>query len=219
MSNWEVHWLEAEGSLRDWRGVISEKIDAAEVAVSRLVPSCHLDILVQRGSEVIPQIGLVGFTHRKSLFSLVVDPDNPNFAASMADDTLTRMAIHEVHHCLRMGGTGYGRTLGDSLVSEGLAGQFVRALIGSPPEEWERALAIGELKQHLPDDDELASTDYGHEVWFYGAGGSKPMWLGYTLGYELVGAWLSKKRPADAEGWTSVLTEDVLSVGMRELRS
>ena len=218
MHNWELHWLEAEGSLQDWRGVISEKIAAASTAVSRLVPSSHLDILVQQGSEVIPQMGLVCFTNRKSLFSLVIEPENPNFAASLADGTITRMVVHEVHHCLRMAVTGYGRTLGDALVSEGLAGHFVRALMGNPPEPWERAVSLEELKQHLPEDDQLASTDYDHESWFFGAAGPRPMWLGYTLGYEVVRAWVRKKQPQDAETWTSVLTEEVLSVGMRELR-
>ena len=219
MQDWTIHWLEAEGSLRKWRGAIVEKIDAASTAVSKLVPSSKLDILVQRGRRVIPEIGMVGYAHRQSLFSLVVDPKNPNFSDSMADNTLTRTVIHEVHHCLRMAGPGYGSTLGEALVSEGLAGQFVRELVGNPPEPWEEAVEEEDLKQHLPNDDQLGSEDYHHNSWFFGTGGQRPRWLGYTLGYKLVGAWLCKCRPIDAETWTAVPAKAVLSVGMRELQN
>jgi hypothetical protein len=81
---------------------------------------------------------------RESLFSLTLDPDNPNFERSLGDGDLRRTIAHEVHHCMRMAGPGYGWTLGEALVSEGLAGQFVHRLFGSPPEPWECAVSAGD---------------------------------------------------------------------------
>nr|WP_274517589.1 DUF2268 domain-containing putative Zn-dependent protease [Pseudomonas sp. GM18] len=64
---------------------------------------------------------------------MTLDPDNPNLLPSLRTGTLHRQIVHEVHHCLRIAGPGYGWTLGEALVSEGLAGQFVRHLLGKRP--------------------------------------------------------------------------------------
>ncbi|WP_256390362.1 DUF2268 domain-containing putative Zn-dependent protease [Pseudomonas yamanorum] len=85
--------------------------------------------------------------------------------------------VHEVHHCLRMAGPGYGWTLGEAMVSEGLAGQFVRRVLGSQPELWERALAPEELLSSPVELQLLQATYYDHSEWFFGTG-TRPRWLG-----------------------------------------
>jgi Predicted Zn-dependent protease (DUF2268) len=135
---------------------------------------------------VIPEIGIAGQIYRRSLFALTLDPDNPNFASSLRDGNLRRHVVHEVHHCLRKGGPGYGKSLGEALVSEGLAGQFVTRLFGTPPEPWERAVESPVALSLFPAADVMASTTYDHRAWFFGAGGQFPRWLGYTLGYMIV---------------------------------
>jgi uncharacterized protein YjaZ len=102
------------------------------------------------------------------------------------------MVAHEVHHCLRMAGPGYGRTLGKALVSEGLARRFVARLFGNAPEPWERAVDDSILSANRPDAASLASTNFNHASWFFGAGGERPRWLGYMLGYQIVWAWLAR---------------------------
>ena len=81
------------------------------------------------------------------MFSMTLDPDNPNFAASLEGGAVHRHIVHEVHHCLRMAGPGYGWTLGEALVSEGLAGQFaaMRELVeetGLSAGKWLRFLEL-----------------------------------------------------------------------------
>lgn len=151
MPEWTLHWLEAEGDLRPWRAAIEAEVGAAHAAVSKLLKPPRLDILVQRlAGAVIPEIGMVGHAYRRGLFALTLDPDSLHFAIALAGGALRRQVTHEVHHCLRMAGPGYGRTLGEALVSEGLAGHFTRLLFGNPPELWERAVDAGELRAHLP---------------------------------------------------------------------
>jgi hypothetical protein len=141
VSEWRLHWLEAEGELQPWRTQIISEIKAGRTAISRLISPPRLDVLVQRrAGAVIPEIGMVGRAYRKSLFALTFDPDNERFSACLSDGSVRRQVAHEVHHCLRMAGPGYGDTLGEALVSEGLAGRFVGRLFGSPPEPWERAV-------------------------------------------------------------------------------
>ncbi|WP_191061192.1 DUF2268 domain-containing putative Zn-dependent protease [Geminicoccus harenae] len=220
MQEWELHWLEAEGNLQSWKDLIISGVETARDTVSRIIPPPRLDILVQpQPGRVIPEIGMVGFAHRKSLFSLSIDPENPNLSRCLTDGTLARQVAHEVHHCVRIAGPGYGRTLGEALVSEGLAGRFVRELFGNSPEPWECAVDVETLRKNLPDEAELSSTNYDHAAWFFGASGKRPRWLGYTLGYELVGNWLRKSPPAEASVWIDVPAQVVLGVGLEGLRA
>ena len=81
-----------------------------------------------------------------------------------------------------MAGPGYGWTLGEALVSEGLAGQFVTRLFGTPPDPRECAVTDAVLEADLPDNATLISNGQDHRAWFDGFGGRYPRWLGYTLG-------------------------------------
>lgn len=210
--DWRLHWLEAEGALGLWRERITSEVEAAWEAVARVVRMPPLDILVQRlPGAVIPEIGMVGHAYRKGLFALTLDPDNPHFAASLEQGALRRQVTHEVHHCLRMAGPGYGRTLGEALVSEGLAGQFTGRLFGNPPEPWECAVDEDIVRAHLPDATALMASGYDHNAWFFGAGRHRPRWLGYTLGYRIVGKWLADAGAVDGDTWVNVPADAVLA--------
>lgn len=209
---WQLHWLSAEGDLGPWQGQIAAEIEAARLFVARAVPPPRLDILVQRvAGAVIPEIGMVGHAYRKTMFALTLDPDNPHFATGLRDGTLRRQIVHEVHHCLRMAGPGYGRTLGEALVSEGLAGRFTGWLFGSPAEPWECAVEADVLRAHAPDTAALQAVNYDHPGWFFGVGGRRPRWLGYTLGYQLVGDWLATSDEMDGDTWVNVPADAVLA--------
>jgi hypothetical protein len=162
------------------------------------------------------KIGIAGHIYRRSLFALTLDPDNPNFASSLRDGNLRRHVVHEVHHCLRKGGPGYGNSLGEALVSEGLAGQFVTRLFGTPPEPWERAVESPVALSFFPAADVMASTTYDHRAWFFGAGGQFPRWLGYTLGYMIVGRWIATVPEVDGVALVNVAAADVLSAWSSE---
>ena len=89
-----------------------------------------------------------------------------------------------------MAGPGYDRTLGEALVSEGLAGHFVQRLFGNPPEPWEHAVGVGEY----------------------------PRWLGYTLGYAIVGKWLGSAREPDVATLVNVPAHTVLLATWSDVR-
>ncbi|KST57485.1 hypothetical protein AO398_07825 [Methylobacterium sp. GXS13] len=210
--SWQVHWLEASGDLCSWRETVAAEIAIARDAVARIVPVPALDIgVVRDASEAIPEIGTAANVLSPHLVLLTLDPDNPNFETSLRTGDIRRTIVHEVHHCLRMAGPGYGATLGEALVSEGLAGQFVRHLLGTPPEPWEAAVSDAVLAAHRPDSATLAGTDHDHGAWFFGRGGRHPRWLGYTLGYRIVGDWLAAGAAPDGDTWVNVPADSVLA--------
>jgi hypothetical protein len=212
MSKWAIHWLEAEGSLEPWRSEITTQIAAAEKAVASLIDPPHIDVLVAYRNKigVISELGIGAFAQFPSLFSMSCDPTNENFETSLSNQAVLRLTIHEVHHCLRMAEPGMGRTLGEAIVNEGMAGQFVSHLIGTPPELWEKAVDSFEIINHMPDAKTLASTDYDHAEWFYGTG-ELPRWVGYSLGYEIVGRWIKQCNPTSAADWIETSAGKVIS--------
>ncbi len=213
MLDLQLLWSQSEGSLENWRSIIKSEIEIARLAMSRFGISAKIDILIQRISgAVIPEIGMVGQAYRRGLLGLTLDPDNPNFSTAVGNGYLHRHVAHEVHHCLRMAGPGYGSSLGEALVSEGLAGHFTRQLFKNSPEPWECAFDKSFIDENLPRRIELDAKDYDHSGWFFGSGDQRPRWFGYTLGYKIVGDWLDKNSNIEVENWINVPAKTILDV-------
>jgi hypothetical protein len=200
VSDWRLHWLEAGGTLAPWREVLTAEIDAGCEAADRRTALPALDIVVQNvPGSAIPELGIAAHAYRPSCFGLSLDPQNPRFADSLAEGAVQRLVVHELHHCLRFAAIGWNHTLGDALVSEGLAGHFVHECLETPPELWETALGSGALAEWSGRArDEAGALHYDHAAWFYGGGGSPyggangkpPRWAGYAIGFDLVGRYL-----------------------------
>ena len=117
-------------------------------------------------------------------------------------NAILRTVFHEFHHVLRWDGPGYGRSLGEALVSEGLAQAFVHEVMVCPPESWENALAA----EQLAEAGQLAHSawydeSYKHDQWFFGTG-QLPNWAGYSLGAYLVGRYLEERNTSALQSAT-----------------
>jgi uncharacterized protein YjaZ len=109
------------------------------------------------------------------------------------------MLAHELHRPSRWDGPGYGETLGDALVSEGLAGHFAQEVYGGEPEPWEQ-LPSSVWRPYLAKAKaDWLNTEYDHIGWFFGSQ-DFPRWLGYSLGYQVVRQFLSTHDTARASG-------------------
>lgn len=209
---WFLHWLTASGGLEEFQQRISIEIAEAFRTLEHFVSPPKLDILLDRSKHTIPEIGILGQAHNNMLFSLNFDPGNPNLRPNLINGTLQRQLLHEIHHCMRMAGPGYGWTLGEALVSEGLAGHFVQYLMNTPSELWEHAVNIDVLKAHRPSVAELQSIDYNHAEWFFGRG-HIPRWLGYSIGFEFVRLWRETIRPVTQDQWINTPSNEILAIG------
>ena len=102
-------------------------------------------------------------------------------------------------------GPGYGITLGEALVSEGLSDHFVaQAFPRTPPQPWDHRPMTARQEAGLwkrARRDLVVPGGYDHPLWFFGAGGKNalPRWSGFTLAYRIVSPYLaSGRKPAKA---------------------
>ncbi len=106
---------------------------------------------------------------------------------SLATRRLAWLVLHEMHHATRWRTVGYGRTLLEAMVSEGMADRFAEEQLGGTLPPWSRAFDMarqGELVERARPFFDAAP--YDHAKWFYDTDPSLPRWTGYTIGYRLV---------------------------------
>ncbi|MED5610073.1 DUF2268 domain-containing putative Zn-dependent protease [Pseudomonas sp. JH-2] len=119
-------------------------------------------------------------------------------ASGVFDADLLAMLGHELHHCARWSGPGYGRSFAEALASEGLACAFESELRpGYLPfyAAAELPAAIHEQARR-----QLAHGQYDHAAWFFGSGPGIPRHAGYALGLELVRRYQAEHPGASAAG-------------------
>jgi hypothetical protein len=114
---------------------------AARVAAALPVQGVALAILPD-ARRAIQGYGIGGYTSGPGSVELVVDPAFPGLAGVLPD-RVPILVAHELHHTVRWRGPGYGRTLLEALISEGLADRFAVELLGVPPQPWSELVLRG----------------------------------------------------------------------------
>ncbi|MBK4728118.1 DUF2268 domain-containing putative Zn-dependent protease [Pantoea agglomerans] len=188
MSYMKLHILNAQDKLTARSEWLNTCLTETYAKASMLMNLPSLDIIVKAGTQVIPEKGHLGYSPEPGIVYITVDPKNLSFCSNH-NNSLERMFAHELHHAARWAGPGYGFTLGEAIVSEGLAGHFTLELFGGEPEPWESLNEV-EVQSHiLRTRKDWDRTDYDHNAWFYGTS-NLPRWLGYTVGFNLVTRFL-----------------------------
>ena len=228
--DWTLHFLEAEGTLAPWRErLAAEACQTHDRLATLLAPDLgmpRIDMLIQRlPGQAIPELGMGGHSYRRGCMSITLDPDNQAFAASLGDGQFSRLLTHEVHHCMRYDALGYGETLGEALVSEGLADQFDCEAHTKPGQPWTDALTRAQWPDVLARMEPNLSTNIysftDHAAWFYGRLGDKPIprWSGYSVGFHLVGAYLAANPQTRASRMAGTPVEEVLADAWPRLKT
>ncbi|MCE0827164.1 DUF2268 domain-containing protein [Buttiauxella sp. A2-C2_NF] len=188
MPNMTLHILDAQKKLTAYCEWLNTCLTDTYAQAQRLMLLPSLDVVVKSGTYVISEKGHSGYCPESGVVYITVDPENPAFCKNDAQ-SIERMFAHELHHAARWAGPGYGFTLGEAIVSEGLAGHFSLEIFGGMPEPWE-SLNLDEVQPHLLQlHENWNRTDYDHNAWFYGTS-HLPRWLGYTAGFNLVSSYL-----------------------------
>jgi len=181
------HFLTARGTLDAHAPAIHAAIARLDAGLAIDLPP--VDIVVRDDADRTLPGGIGGYCGRPREVWLDIDAARRDLTFH-AGGAFDRILVHELHHALRWEGPGYGTTLGEALVSEGLAGHFVAETCGTAPEPWETAFDDATLAEAWAEARAGWSDDgYDHADWFFGAG-RRPRWLGYSLGHALVDAYL-----------------------------
>jgi uncharacterized protein YjaZ len=181
---------DASGALGLHRTTVQEVLTAAHAQVSAAMPISGVTFTVTPDrARAIGGYGVGGFTPSGTSIEIAIDPAFPDLGAVLPE-RLRYIAAHELHHARRWRGPGYGRTLLEAMVSEGMADRFAVELLRVPAAPWSEAIPRADtpawIERARP---ELDSAVYDHDRWFFGASATVPRWTGYTLGFRLIEAY------------------------------
>lgn len=145
-------------------------------------------------ARAIPGIGVGGFANPATGdVSVWIDEAPPGGLTAALETWIPAIVAHELHHSSRIRlGPGYGFTLAEALVTEGLADHFAaEAFPDTPQQPWDHALSAEQEAELWRKSQPILDVPrgYSHPAWFRGGGGL-PRWAGYTLGYRIAEAYL-----------------------------
>jgi uncharacterized protein YjaZ len=172
---------------------IEEKTIEGLQEINKRLPVDNLQIrIVDDANLVIPEIGMGGFNPNPNEVLISIDASYESIKTSLGVNFIPQLA-HEIHHAKRRRSVGYGNTLFQAVVSEGLADHFSIEIAGINPPPWSLALQNDDLPAWI----ETAGMSwdepsYDHDAWFVGTDPEIPRWAGYAIGFELVKNYLSQ---------------------------
>lgn len=192
--NINLHILNSSGSLTPFAENIRRVFDQSIKKITSKIPISDVDVVVYDNPDsTISEIGIGGYVPSKNMVWISINPAFPSLAQSIEKELGGTLA-HELHHVLRSRGPGYGKTLFEALITEGLADHFDLEVNGGKPKPWSVALddnQIDKLSQKAKK--EFIKKKYDHNAWFFGSKAKViPRWTGYSLGFYLIGVYLRR---------------------------
>lgn len=171
------------------RILLSKTIRKYVLVVGNLLNIPYLTITVyQNPSEVIPETGYGGYAITGEWVCIYVDPKNKKFSfKDIVEKNLPGAIFHEMNHVARFRSVGYGDTLLEVIISEGIASVFEK-------EQWKPIIPpwtkfdekeIANLLKIVRKRDKKKDRTYNHGEWFFGRG-KLPRWSAYKIGTYIV---------------------------------
>lgn len=158
-------------------------------SIGRHVPVRDLEVRIMVFPDpVLPMYGLSGVADATRI-DIFLDPEHPNLRQGIRE-ALVPTLIHEFHHVLRERALGYGTTLFDALITEGLAEQFVTEVTGRRPPWAGPGSTEGVVHWRDRAAEVWCSRDFDHAAWFVGTTDVIPRGTGFAVGSSMVGEYL-----------------------------
>ena len=161
---------------------------AFEVAKNLLGVS-GIDVLcIDDHNQVIPETGMSGYTPNRNLIYLYVDS-----TMALEEDEVFYTLMHEFSHAMRYDGPGYGDTLFDSMVFEGLGVALEEQVSGGHGSFLSNFIRTKDNQELL---DKVVShfgdRQFDRFYWFIQESDDLPRWTGYRVGYYIVTEFMKK---------------------------
>lgn len=201
-----------EGLSKNEIGLLKKVIEKHVGKAGSILKIPLVNVTVYPNSNfTIPETGAGGYAASKDWFHIYVDATKRGSELNRIIKDMTPETIyHEMNHVARFKHTGYGSTLLEVIVTEGLATVFAdeqwkgyqAPWSNYSPKEISNLLDI--FKQRKKSND----STYNHEEWFYGAG-KLPRWIGYKIGSYIVKTFRKKYSNMD---WEKIVTMSVKEI-------
>lgn len=180
--------------------------------VNALLPGPPTTIAVKIGnpSDLIPQQGVNGFTSPATgQIILQVGRTAQSSLAQTLHLWFLRDLAHEINHSVRiLGGTGFGTTLLQETISEGIATAFDQAAFPGPPDQFAQAITPAQectLWEKVKP--QLGATNL-YNLWMFGGPGV-PHWTAFTIGYHIVNDYRDHHRN---ESWAQLTAASATAI-------
>ncbi len=184
--------LTASGRLEKYKDRIIKTAKESVKIIGKKISLPDVDVVFyDNPSNTIPHLGISAFTNNANLVLVSLNPDFKQFKKTIGKEII-RILAHEFHHCARLKGAGYGNTLFEAMISEGLADHFELEVTGKKPQAWDTTLTAKQLiNMKKKAAKEFNIKGYNHAERFFGSNERKiPKWAGYAIGFNLVGEYL-----------------------------
>lgn len=182
-----------EAKLGGYRPLLQKLSERSIARVKEALPIDNVEVVLYvNPRNTIPEVGVAGISPCGALALIALDPSNPNFHGAIEEELPATIA-HELHHCLRWQGVGFGETLLEVLVTEGLARDFERAFRGNRLPSYQPLFRDELSTLWEKAREELDSSAFSYQDWFFGSKDRGiPRFLGYALGLWLVDTYKAR---------------------------
>lgn len=189
-----LHFEKNSNGLDPFKEQIQTKFNKSISKIQAKIPIDNVKVLIWDKPELsIPETGSGGYAVDAKHLNVYLNPDLADFERTVIGKKLERTLAHELHHCLRWKDPGYGDTLLETLISEGLADHFEIEVSGGQPADWDTRLTPGQIQEWLKKAQLGFSNKDGINAWLFGSEEKGiPKSTGYCLGFYLVGEYLKK---------------------------
>lgn len=185
-------------------GVLNDNLDKIDRAFQRAVSVTSIKLLLTQVDVIcvndpfgtIPALGISGYAPNRHLAYLYLDSSK-----ELDENEMFATLCHELHHTRRYDGPGFGQTLFDCFIFEGLATAFEEAVseggtyLSTLLQQRTKTLRL--IKDTSKNFDD---KDFDHRTWFIADKTKKlPSLAGYEIGFYIVRNYLALNNQTAAD--------------------
>lgn len=157
--------------------------------------------------------GVDGDALSAGVLQVRLDLRNEKFPLNILLGTpLKGLIYHETNHVARWQGPGYGWTLFEATISEGLATVYEKMITEPHPMPHADYSNIAELLPYYKNRNRDEDKGYNHSSWFFGMDTNYPKYLGYKVGTYIVDQALVMNPSLSIKDLTLMEAEKVLEL-------
>jgi len=195
----KLYLLEADKDLKPFLKEVGQIARASISKIQKVLPFKEpVDVVIYRYYTTDKNFLVSGYTPTGNTVWIYTDPSHKNYIKSVKK-LLPITLAQELHHACRWQGPGFGKTLKETLVTEGLAAHFETETFGGKPSDFYVQFSDKEIQRFwkLAQKD-LNSKDFNYDDWFLGNIKKKiPKHAGYALAYWLIGKSLNGRKASE----------------------